>query len=208
MTVTLALLATGAVLISTGVTLLLARALTRILLGAILVGNGVNLLVLSTGGPAGPPPLLGSGTGPKDVTDPLPQAMILTAIVITLAMTGFLLAMAYRNWQLTGGDEVEDDIEDRRVARRAIDIHRRAAREAEDHRARAGQRRHSSGRHHSSGRRRPAGRGARRTGASTRSAYRSARRGLRREIRVERARRTHSRHASGDLWDGILGEDW
>ena len=41
--------------------------------------------------------------------------MILTAIVITLGMTAFLLAMAYRSWLLTGHDDVQDDVEDRRI---------------------------------------------------------------------------------------------
>ena len=44
------------------------------------------------------------------MSDPLPQAMVLTAIVITLGMTAFLLAMAYRSWQLNGHDEVQDDV--------------------------------------------------------------------------------------------------
>ena len=52
--------------------------------------------------------------------------MILTAIVISFGLTGFLLALAYRSWQLTGADEVEDDLEDARIARAS---HQRAARE-------------------------------------------------------------------------------
>ena len=47
------------------------------------------------------------------MSDPLPQAMVLTAIVITLGVAAFLLAMAYRSWQLQGHDEVQDDVEDR-----------------------------------------------------------------------------------------------
>jgi multicomponent Na+:H+ antiporter subunit C len=53
------------------------------------------------------------------MSDPLTQAMILTAIVITLGMTAFLLAMAYRSWLLTGHDDVQDDVEDRRIMQRA-----------------------------------------------------------------------------------------
>ncbi len=53
------------------------------------------------------------------MSDPLTQAMILTAIVITLGMTAFLLAMAYRSWLLTGTDDVQDDVEDRRIVSRA-----------------------------------------------------------------------------------------
>ena len=46
------------------------------------------------------------------MSDPLPQAMVLTAIVITLGATAFLLALAYRSFQLNGHDEVADDVED------------------------------------------------------------------------------------------------
>ena len=52
------------------------------------------------------------------MSDPLPQAMILTAIVITLGMAAFLLTLAYRSWQLLGHDEVQDDVEDRRIMQR------------------------------------------------------------------------------------------
>ncbi|MCO1614381.1 MULTISPECIES: Na(+)/H(+) antiporter subunit C [Micromonospora] len=101
------------VLFATGVTLLLERSLTRVLMGVILLGNGANLLLL-TGGRAGGPPIVGT-TAQEDMADPLPQAMVLTAIVITLGMTAFLLALAYRSWHLNGHDEVQDDVEDRRI---------------------------------------------------------------------------------------------
>ena len=52
-----------------------------------------------------------------EVTDPLPQALALTAIVISFGITAFLLALAYRSWVLHRDDEVEDDLEDRRIAR-------------------------------------------------------------------------------------------
>ena len=72
-----------------------------------------NELVLAAAAP-GSPPIVGTAD-PADMTDPLPQAMILTAIVITRGMTAFLLALAYRSWRLSGHDEVQDDAEDRRV---------------------------------------------------------------------------------------------
>ncbi|WP_430782878.1 Na(+)/H(+) antiporter subunit C [Actinoplanes sp. G11-F43] len=106
------LIAVG-VLFAAGTTLLLERTLTRVLLGVMLLGNGANLLVL-TAAEAGAPPIVGTAD-PSEMTDPLPQAMILTAIVITLGMTAFLLAVAYRSWRLSGHDEVQDDAEDRRV---------------------------------------------------------------------------------------------
>jgi multicomponent Na+:H+ antiporter subunit C len=106
------LIAVG-VLFAAGTTLLLERTLTRVLLGVMLLGNGANLLVLAAAEP-GSPPIVGTAD-PAEMTDPLPQAMILTAIVITLGMTAFLLALAYRSWRLSGHDEVQDDAEDRRV---------------------------------------------------------------------------------------------
>ncbi len=117
MTPNLTYVITVGVLFAAGVTLLLERSLTRILLGVILLGNGVNLLIL-TGGNAGAAPIAGLA-GQERMSDPLPQAMILTAIVITLGMTAFLLAMASRTWLLTGHDEVQDDVEDRRIVRLA-----------------------------------------------------------------------------------------
>ncbi len=105
------------VLVGAGVYLSLERTLSRIFIGLALITNGVNLLILAMGGPAGMPPLLG-GDADK-IVDPLPQALILTSIVLSLGTTAFGLALAYRSWLLTGNDEVVDDVEDRRVARRA-----------------------------------------------------------------------------------------
>ncbi|MEV2240560.1 Na(+)/H(+) antiporter subunit C [Micromonospora sp. NPDC049891] len=105
------------VLVGCGVTLLLERTLSRVLLGVILIGNGVNLLIVF-GGRAGAPPVVGVGEEAA-MSDALPQAMVLTAIVITFGFTAFLLAISYRSWYLTGDDEVPDDVEDREIVRRA-----------------------------------------------------------------------------------------
>ena len=51
------------------------------------------------------------------IADPLPQALALTAIVITFGVAAFLLALAYRSWVIGSDDQVEDDVEDRRIAR-------------------------------------------------------------------------------------------
>lgn len=110
-----ALLLLIAVLVGAGVVLVLERSLSRIVIGASLITYGVNLLVLMAGGRAGSPPLIGQSEV-ADMSDPLPQAMVLTAIVIGLALTAFMLAMSYRTWQLNGNDEVQDDREDRRIA--------------------------------------------------------------------------------------------
>ena len=105
------------VLVGAGVYLTLERTLSRIFIGLALITNGVNVLILAMGGSGGMPPLLG-GTA-DTIVDPLPQALILTSIVLSLGTTAFGLALAYRSWLLTGNDEVVDDIEDRRVARQA-----------------------------------------------------------------------------------------
>lgn len=107
----LVLIVTAAGLVGCGVYLLLERSLTRVLVGLVLLSNGVNVLFLVSSGAAGSAPIVGQGR-PEDMSDPLPQAMVLTAIVITLGTTAFLLAMAYRGWQLTGHDDVQDDVED------------------------------------------------------------------------------------------------
>ncbi|MCT2279343.1 Na(+)/H(+) antiporter subunit C [Micromonospora chalcea] len=114
---TLVLVLAVGVLVAAGVTLLLERSLTRILLGIILLGNGVNLLIL-LGGRAGAAPFVGSSP-PGEMSDALPQAMVLTAVVITFGLTAFLLAVAYRSWYTSGDDEVQDDLEDRQIVRLA-----------------------------------------------------------------------------------------
>ena len=105
------------VLVACGTVLVLERSLSRILVGFVMLGNGVNLTYLVASGPSGDAPIIGKGSG--RMTDPLPQAMVLTAIVITLGVTAFGLALAYRAWQLTGHDDVQDDLEDDLVRRRA-----------------------------------------------------------------------------------------
>lgn len=104
-------------LFATGVYLLLQRALTRILIGLTLLTHGANVLLLLAGGRAGEPPLLRpDGSVPDGVADPLPQAMALTAIVISFAVSALLLALAYRSYVLTRDDAVQDDVEDARIA--------------------------------------------------------------------------------------------
>jgi multicomponent Na+:H+ antiporter subunit C len=114
---------TAAVLFGLGTWLLLQRRLTRIVIGLGLIGHGTNILLLTSGGGGGLPPVIGQGDK-EDFADPLPQALALTAIVITFGVTAFLLAMAYRSWQLTHDDVVADDLEDRLIAasRRDSDV--------------------------------------------------------------------------------------
>jgi multicomponent Na+:H+ antiporter subunit C len=112
--VSLSLVVLIGVLFGTGTYLLLHRTLTRIVLGVAMLGNGVNVLILATGARSGGAPIIGRD-GP--FTDSVPQALVLTAIVIGFALTAFLLALAWRNWTIDGNDTVQDDLEDRRIAR-------------------------------------------------------------------------------------------
>lgn len=112
MTVSLVLIVVMAALIACGVYMLLERSLTRVVLGFLLIGNGVNLLILIMAGRPGIAPIVADGIAPEEYTDPLPQALILTAIVITFAVSAFLLALIYRSWRLANADDVEDDADD------------------------------------------------------------------------------------------------
>ncbi len=113
---TVLLAAVAAMLFATGTWLLMQRRLSRIIIGVGLLGHGANLLLVTSGGGPGRAPIIGSADG--GFADPLPQALALTAIVITFGVTAFLLALGFRSWQITRDDRVEDDVEDRLVARR------------------------------------------------------------------------------------------
>ncbi|MFC7449481.1 Na(+)/H(+) antiporter subunit C [Rhodococcus daqingensis] len=116
------------VLIACGVYLLLERSITKMLLGLLLFGNGVNLLILTAGGPPGSAPIVGRTNAVYDtMADPLAQAMILTAIVITMGIAAFVMALAYRSYKINTKDALENDPEDTKV------IRRRSPAEAPDH---------------------------------------------------------------------------
>lgn len=104
-------------LVACGVYMILERRVSRMLLGTILFGNALNLLILTVGGHSGAPPILGRhGDADAHITDPLAQAMILTAIVITMGIAAFVLALGYRSFTQTHRDDLENDPEDARVS--------------------------------------------------------------------------------------------
>lgn len=111
----LALLVLVGVLFAVGTYLLMERSLTRIALGVGVLGNGVNVLLVIVGSRPGRAPIIGED---GELADPLPQALVLTAIVIGFALLAFLLALAWRNWTITENDAVEDDVEDRLIKSR------------------------------------------------------------------------------------------
>ena len=111
------LVALVAILYTAGVYLLLDRSLTRVLLGVLVLGNATNLLVISAGGPFGAAALVGRAPEAA-MSDPLVQALVLTAIVITLGVAAFLLSIIHRTWSLDREDDLTVDDEDRSVRRR------------------------------------------------------------------------------------------
>ncbi|WP_295786798.1 Na(+)/H(+) antiporter subunit C [uncultured Microbacterium sp.] len=118
MSISLVLVIVMAVLFACGVYAMLERSLTRVLIGFLLLGNAANLLLLIVMGAPGRAPFYDGGqTDAADMSDALPQALTLTAIVITFSISAFLLALIYRSWQLGQADTVIDDADD--VALRA-----------------------------------------------------------------------------------------
>lgn len=116
MTVPLIMAAAMGVMFAGGVYLMLSRSLTRVLLGIVLFGNAVNLLLVLTSGKPGRAPLTdGENLSTAGMSDPLPHALTLTAIVITFGVTAFMLAMIYRSWRLMRRENLDDDLEDIRI---------------------------------------------------------------------------------------------
>ena len=120
MNVSLILIIVMGALFAAGVYAMLERSLTRVLIGFLLLGNAANLFLLVVMGQPGTAPFFGAGT-PEELSDPLPQALTLTAIVITFAVSAFLLALIYRSWQLGQADTVQDDEADVALRARAAE---------------------------------------------------------------------------------------
>lgn len=118
MSVSASLVVVMAALYAAGVYAMMERSLTRVLIGFLLLGNATNLLLLIAMGFPGVSPFHGNE---GEQSDPLPQALMLTAIVITFAVSAFLLALIYRSWQLGQEDTVQDDEEDIALRERATE---------------------------------------------------------------------------------------
>lgn len=87
--------------------LMLSKSMIRIIIGTGLLSHGAHLLILTMGGlKGGSVPLLSDKAA--SYADPLPQALILTAIVISFGVTSFLLVLAYRSYQELGTDDMEE----------------------------------------------------------------------------------------------------
>jgi multicomponent Na+:H+ antiporter subunit C len=96
-------------LFAAGLYCLLRRSLVKLVFGLILLSQGANLLVFTAGGLlAGRPPLIAKGSiiPEAPVADPLPQAMVLTAIVIGFGLVAFFVALVHRAHEAVGTDDI------------------------------------------------------------------------------------------------------
>ena len=97
------------VLYTAGVYMVLRRSILKFIIGLIFLSNATNLLVfLSSGITAGKPAFVdGSTTGAANLSDPLPQALVLTAIVIGFGIVVFTMALKYKFFETTGTDDLD-----------------------------------------------------------------------------------------------------
>ena len=99
-------------LVACGVYLLLRARTMPVILGLVLLSHGVNLALFLGGGvPASAQPPLVDGSG-AERADPLPQALVLTAVVISFAMTAFAIILALRNRRSLKSDHVDGEWRD------------------------------------------------------------------------------------------------
>jgi Multisubunit Na+/H+ antiporter, MnhC subunit len=95
------------VLFAVGLYMMMQKTMLRVVVGGNLLSYGTFLaLILSGGLNKGMVPVLVEGV--EEYVDPVPQALILTAIVIGFGMTAFQLALAYRTYQETGTDDLDE----------------------------------------------------------------------------------------------------
>ena len=107
-----ALLAVAAgVLYAAGIYLMLRRRLAQLIIGLGLLSNGTNLLIFTAGGlRRATPPVVADGAQAlvPPYADPVPQALVLTAIVIGFGLLAFSLVLAHRVHAAAGTDDVDD----------------------------------------------------------------------------------------------------
>jgi multicomponent Na+:H+ antiporter subunit C len=103
-------LASG-VLYAAGIYLILRRRLAQLIIGLGLLSNGTNLLIFAAGGlTRARPPVVPDGANAlmDRYADPVPQALVLTAIVIGFGLLAFSLVLAHRVHATAGSDDIDD----------------------------------------------------------------------------------------------------
>ncbi len=95
------------VIYAASIYLMLRRSIVKLALGLALFGHASNLLIFTAGGlTRGAPPIVGDETTGA-VADPLPHALILTAIVIGFGVLAFALVLVHRTYQTLGQDDLD-----------------------------------------------------------------------------------------------------
>jgi multicomponent Na+:H+ antiporter subunit C len=108
---TLVLAITIGLLYTIGIYLMLRRNVVRLVFGLMLLGHAANLLIFTAGDLIrGRPPMVApqSSAPPAGVADPLPQALVLTAIVIGFAVVAFAAVLVHRVVDTTGSDDLDE----------------------------------------------------------------------------------------------------
>lgn len=93
-----------------GIYMILRRSLVKLIIGLVLLGNGANLLIFLVGGIVkGKPPVIpeGSSVIVDAYADPVPQALILTAIVISFGLQAFAIVLIKRAYQVVKTDDLD-----------------------------------------------------------------------------------------------------
>lgn len=106
----LLLAVTVGALYACGVYLMLRRSIVKLVIGLVLLGHAANLLIVAAGGVIrGRPPIVGDGAAAllPPYADPLPQALVLTAIVIGFGLQAFALVLLKRAYQAVGTDDLD-----------------------------------------------------------------------------------------------------
>jgi len=99
------------VLYASGIYMILRRSMVKLLLGIMLLGNATNILIFLVGGIVkGKPPIIDINfkTFQDIYADPIPQALILTAIVISFGLTAFAIVLLKRVYALINSDDLDD----------------------------------------------------------------------------------------------------
>lgn len=101
---------TVGVLYSAGLFLMMRRNIAKVIIGLALLSHGANLLIFTAGGwRMSAPPVVPEGllAPPAPIADPLPQALILTAIVISFGLLAFAITLFLRTYEAVGTDDMD-----------------------------------------------------------------------------------------------------
>lgn len=98
-------------LYASGIYMMLRRSMVKLIIGLILMGHGVNLLIFLVGGivKGNPPVIAGTAQALSDIyADPIPQALILTAIVISFGLQSFAIILIKKTYKVVNTDDLDE----------------------------------------------------------------------------------------------------